>query len=46
MAVLLGDGHDGRTYEVTGPEAISLQEAAEELSRVTGRAVAYHPETL
>jgi hypothetical protein len=29
-----------------GPEAISLHEAAEELSRVTGREVAYHPETL
>jgi uncharacterized protein YbjT (DUF2867 family) len=32
VAVLLGDGHDGRTYEVTGPEAITLREAAEELS--------------
>lgn len=46
MAVLLGDGHDGQTYNVTGPEAISLREAAEELSRVTGREVAHHPETL
>ena len=46
VAVLLGEGHDGRTYDVTGPEAISLREAAEELSRVTGREVAYHPETL
>jgi uncharacterized protein YbjT (DUF2867 family) len=46
VAVLLGEGHDGRTYNVTGPEAISLREAAEELSKVTGRAVAYHPETL
>jgi uncharacterized protein YbjT (DUF2867 family) len=46
VAVLLGEGHDGQTYDVTGPEAISLREAAEELSRVTGREVAYHPETL
>lgn len=46
VAVLQGEGHDGRTYDVTGPEAISLREAAEELSRVTGRAVTYHPETL
>jgi NAD(P)H dehydrogenase (quinone) len=46
VAVLLGEGHDGRTYDVTGPEAISLREAAEELSRVTGREVAYHPETI
>ena len=47
IAVLLGEGHDRRTYDVTGPEAITLQEeAAEELSRVSGRRVTYHPETL
>ena len=47
VAVLLGeDGHDGRTYDVTGPEAITMREVAEELSRVAGREVAYHPETL
>jgi NAD(P)H dehydrogenase (quinone) len=46
VAVLLGDGHDGRSYDVTGPEAFSFQQAAEELSRATGRAVAYHPEAL
>jgi uncharacterized protein YbjT (DUF2867 family) len=41
-----GGGHDGRTYDMTGPEAFSLAEAAEELSRVTGRAVTYHAETM
>ncbi len=46
VAVLLGEGHDRQTYDVTGPEAISLREATEELSRVTSREVAYHPETL
>ena len=48
VAVLLGDGgrHDGRAYDVTGPEAITLGETAEELSRVAGRAVTYHAETL
>ena len=46
VAVLLGEGHDGRTYDVTGPEAISLREAAQVLSRVTSREVAYHPETI
>jgi NAD(P)H dehydrogenase (quinone) len=46
VAVLLGDGHDGRTYDLTGPEALTLDEVAAELSRVTGRAVTYHPETL
>lgn len=24
VAVLLGEGHDGRTYDVTGPEAVTL----------------------
>ena len=46
VAVLLGDGHDGRTYDVTGPEAITLHQVAEELSRVTGRSITYHAETL
>lgn len=46
VAVLLGESHDGRTYDVTGPEAITLQEVAEKLSRFVGRDVAYHPETL
>jgi NAD(P)H dehydrogenase (quinone) len=46
VTVLLGDGHDGRTYDVTGPEAITLQEVAEELSHVTGRSITYYAETL
>ncbi|MFE7751750.1 NAD(P)H-binding protein [Streptomyces sp. NPDC057428] len=46
-AVLLdeGSGHDGVTYDLTGPEAFTLAEAAEELSRISGRAVSYSPET-
>ncbi len=46
VAVLVGEGHDGQTYDVTGPEAITLQEAAEELSRLGGRTITYHAETL
>jgi NAD(P)H dehydrogenase (quinone) len=46
VAVLLGDGHDGRTYHLTGPAAFTLQQAAEELSRVSGRTITYHAETL
>ena len=46
VAALLGTGHDGRTYDVTGPEAITLQEVAEELTRVTSRSISYHPQTL
>lgn len=47
-AVLLGDptAHEGRTYDVTGPVAIDLAEAADELTRAAGRPVRYQPETL
>jgi NAD(P)H dehydrogenase (quinone) len=47
-AVLLeqDDRHDGRTYDLTGPAALSFHDAAEALSRVSGRTVTYHPETV
>jgi NAD(P)H dehydrogenase (quinone) len=46
-AVLTSGGeHDGQAYPVTGPEAFTLREAAETLSRVTGREVRYVEETL
>jgi uncharacterized protein YbjT (DUF2867 family) len=38
--------HDGRTYDVTGPEAITLEEAAEQITAATGRRVRYQPETV
>ena len=38
--------HDGRTYDVTGPEALNLDEAASILSEAAGRAVVYERETL
>jgi uncharacterized protein YbjT (DUF2867 family) len=48
VAVLLqdGDGHDGRTYDMTGPEALTMAEVAEELSRAAGRTITFHNETL
>jgi NAD(P)H dehydrogenase (quinone) len=48
VAVLLDDGggHDGRAYDMTGPEALTMAEAADELSRAAGRTVTYHAETL
>src|SRR5215216_6040634 len=48
VAVLLegGDGHLGRTYDLTGPEALAMAEVAEQLSAVAGRSVTYHAETL
>jgi NAD(P)H dehydrogenase (quinone) len=38
--------HAGRTYDLTGPEAISLADAADIITVVTGRTVRYHPETV
>jgi NAD(P)H dehydrogenase (quinone) len=46
VAVLLAEEHDGRTYDLTGPEAFTLDEAAAELSRAAGRTIAYHAETM
>ncbi|MFI1824838.1 SDR family oxidoreductase [Streptomyces sp. NPDC020412] len=45
VGVLLDEGHDCATYDVTGPAAITLTEAAEELSRFAGRAVTYVAES-
>jgi uncharacterized protein YbjT (DUF2867 family) len=47
-AVLLegDDRHDGRSYDLTGPEALTMAEAAQRLSELAGRTVTYHPETL
>jgi NAD(P)H dehydrogenase (quinone) len=37
--------HDGQTYDVTGPEALTLDETAEKLSFATGRKISYQPQT-
>ena len=39
--VLTDQGHEGRTYDVTGPQALSNPEVAAIISRVTGRRVRY-----
>jgi NAD(P)H dehydrogenase (quinone) len=51
VTVLLAEGddavrHEGRGYDMTGPEALTLAEVAEELSRFAGRPVTYQEETL
>jgi NAD(P)H dehydrogenase (quinone) len=46
VAVLLGDSGGGRGYDMTGPEALTLAEVAEELSGVAGRPIAYQEETI
>jgi uncharacterized protein YbjT (DUF2867 family) len=38
---LTGSGHDGKTYPLTGPEALTMAEVAEKLSAATGKPVRY-----
>ena len=45
-AALTGTGHDGLTYDITGPERLSMQDVAQELTRVTERPISFHDETL
>ena len=45
-AVLLGDGHDGATYDVTGPSTFTLGEAAATMARVSGLPIRFEDETL
>jgi uncharacterized protein YbjT (DUF2867 family) len=40
-ATIAGEGHDGRTYTLTGPEGISFGQVAEELSEATGLSIEY-----
>jgi NAD(P)H dehydrogenase (quinone) len=46
VAALTGEGHSGAVYEMTGPEALTLYEAAERVAAAAGRPVTYEPETL
>ncbi|MEU7304241.1 SDR family oxidoreductase [Streptomyces sp. NPDC007206] len=43
VAVLTGEGHGNTTYELGGDEAWSFAEYAAELSRQTGKEIAYTP---
>ncbi len=40
-AVLTGQGHEGRTYELAGDEAYTLGDLAAEVSRQTGKEIPY-----
>lgn len=46
VEALLDPAHAGQTYELTGPEALSMGELAARLTRLTGRQIAYHNESL
>ncbi|MET9554348.1 NAD(P)H-binding protein [Streptomyces sp. NPDC006645] len=43
VAALTEDGHDGRTYELSGPRALTIAEALAEISAATGREIRYAP---
>jgi uncharacterized protein YbjT (DUF2867 family) len=40
-AALTERGHEGKTYEITGPRAVGMADVAREVSAVTGREVRY-----
>ncbi|MET9804126.1 NAD(P)H-binding protein [Streptomyces sp. NPDC006368] len=42
-AALLDEGHAGQVYELSGPRAFGLADAALEISRATGREILYVP---
>lgn len=44
-AVVTSAGHEGRSYDVTGPEALTLAETAERLSAAVGRRITYQAQT-
>ncbi|WP_206599110.1 hypothetical protein [Sphingomonas turrisvirgatae] len=39
--VLTSDGHEGKTYELAGDDAVTLADLAAEISRQTGRNIPY-----
>jgi uncharacterized protein YbjT (DUF2867 family) len=39
--VLAGTGHEGKTYPLTGPEALTMTEVAARLSAATGKTIRY-----
>jgi uncharacterized protein YbjT (DUF2867 family) len=41
VKALTEDGHAGKAYDITGPEALSFHEVAEKLSTVRGKPVSY-----
>jgi uncharacterized protein YbjT (DUF2867 family) len=44
--LLAEDEHDGKTYDDTGPESVSLAQTADILGRVINREVTYHAESI
>jgi NAD(P)H dehydrogenase (quinone) len=45
VSIMTAIGHEGCTYDVTGPEALTMDETAGRLSVVVGRRIAYQEQT-
>jgi uncharacterized protein YbjT (DUF2867 family) len=41
VAALTQDGHHGQVYELTGPRALTMEQAVGEIARAAGRPIAY-----
>ena len=46
VAVLTTSGHNGASYDITGAQALTLAEVAEQLSHLTGFPASYQSETI
>jgi NAD(P)H dehydrogenase (quinone) len=46
VTVLLDPSHDGRTYDLTGPQSISLADAVASVAAASGRPLRYQEETI
>lgn len=46
VKVLMDDFHNGKTYEITGPRALTFKEVVEEIAKGTGRIIQYQTVSL
>jgi len=46
VKALLDDAHNGKTYELTGPRALTFEEAIREIAAGAGRPISYQPISL
>lgn len=46
VKALLEDNHNGKTYELTGPELLTFEQAVTKIAKATGRNISFQPLTL
>ncbi|MEL6141987.1 MAG: NmrA family NAD(P)-binding protein, partial [Bacteroidota bacterium] len=46
VKALVEEGHNGKTYEITGPRALTFEEVVQEISVATGKDIQYQAVTL